>query len=154
MLSPFPMQALSRGAVVSKKLAAKSTAQFDARTAVQLEHRSRSIGAPVDDAAIDRILATIDLTGTTAILIYVPEKLDAATAAAVKRMRWGGEMRWMLNFLKARVRQRKLSTPQARKKIKNLVKALSEAKTMLRTDRPVMRQRLRLKWRFTVCRKT
>ena len=121
--------------MASKKPAVQSTAQFDARTAAQLEHRSRSIGAPVDDAAVDRILATVDLAGTTAIRPGVDVAgIATATAAAIKRRRWGGEMRMMLSFLKAKVRRKNLSTPQIRKKIESLAQALSKTKTALETE--------------------
>ena len=121
--------------MASKKPAVRSTAQFDGRTAAQLERRSRSIGAPVDDAAIDRILATVDLAGTTTILAGVEAaKLDPATAAKIKHARWYGEMRSMLSFLTAMVRRRNLNTRQAGKKMAKLEKALSEAKTVLKTD--------------------
>ncbi len=129
------MQAPGSGVVASKKPAVRSTAQFDGRTAAQLERRSRSIGAPVDDAAIDRILATVDLAGTTTILAGVEAaKLDPATAAKIKHARWYGEMRSMLSFLTAMVRRRNLNTRQAGKKMAKLEKALSEAKTVLKTD--------------------
>jgi hypothetical protein len=136
VLPPLPCRRQAEGAVASKKPAAQSTARFDARTAAQLERRSRSIGAPVDDAAIDRILATVDLADTTAILAPGVDaaKFDAATSAEIKRMRWGGEIRSMLSFLTAMVRRRKLNTPQASRKMAKLAKALCEAKTVLKND--------------------
>jgi hypothetical protein len=90
------------------------------------------IGAPVDDTAVDRILATIDLAGTTAILSpgVEAEKLDAATATEFKRTRWGGAVRSMLGFLTALIRRRALSTSQARKKIAGLIDALSDPKVI------------------------
>jgi hypothetical protein len=103
--------------------------------AAQLERRSRSIGALVDDAAIDRILEPIDLAGTTAFVAGIDAaKRDAATAAAIKRKRWGGEMRSMLSFLTTMVRRRELDTREARRKMARLAKALSEAMEVLRTD--------------------
>jgi hypothetical protein len=124
------MQALGSGVVASKKPAVPSTAQFDARKAAQLEGRSRSIGAPLDDTAIDRILETVDLAGTTAVLGGVDEA--NINAAAIKRGR--GEIRSMLSFLTAMVHRRNLNTPQASKKMAKLAKALSQAKTVLKTE--------------------
>jgi hypothetical protein len=122
--------------MVNKKPAAYSAVKLDTHFAAQLERRSRLIGAPVDDAAIDRVLATVDLTGTTGILTPGTEvaKLDAETAAEIKRGIWGGEVRSTLSFLAATVRRRRLSTSQARKKVATAAKALSNAKIMLRHD--------------------
>ena len=100
-----------------------------ARSAAELERLSYLIGAPVDDTAIDRILSSVDLIGTTGILMpgVEAEKLNAVTAAAIKRGRWGGEIRSMLSFLTAMLRRRELSTSQARTKIAKLANALSDA---------------------------
>jgi hypothetical protein len=86
------------------------TKKFTARSAPQLERLSRQIGEHVDDAAIDRILATVDLAGTTGILPpdYDASNLTAKKAAEIKRARWGGEIRSVLSFLTAMVRRRKL----------------------------------------------
>lgn len=119
----------------NKKPAPLSAAKLNPQLATQLERLSRTIGAPVDDAAIDRILATVDLADATAILPGVDvAMIDTVTAAAIKRQRWGGEMGRMLSFLKAMVRRRNLSTPQICKKIENLAQALSKAKTALKTE--------------------
>jgi hypothetical protein len=77
------------------------------RSAAELERLSLTIGASVDDAAVDRILATIDLAGTTGILSpgVEADKLDAATATAIKCARWGPTIRWMLSFLTGIVRR-------------------------------------------------
>jgi hypothetical protein len=100
--------------MASKKPAAYSAAKFDGHLATKLERLSRTIGAPVDDGAVDRVLATVDLAGTTGILAPGVEaaKLDAATAAQIKRLRWGGEVRSILGFLTAMVRRRELSKPR------------------------------------------
>jgi hypothetical protein len=122
--------------MASKKPAAYSAVKLDTHLAAQLERRSRMIGAPVDDAAIDRILATVDLTGTTGILAPGVEAatLNAGQASAIKRTRWQGEVRSMLSFLAAMVRRRKLNTSQARKKVATTAKALLQAKTVLKDD--------------------
>ena len=105
--------------------AAVSSKKLSPHSATELERQSRLIGAPpVDDAAIDRILATIDLAGTSAILAPGVEAstLDAAHAAKIKRLSWSGQVRSMLSFLTAMVRRRKLSTAKARKKLTKAVK--------------------------------
>jgi hypothetical protein len=85
---------------------------------------SCQIGAPVNDEAVDRILATIDLAGTTVLLPGIDvRKLDAPTTAAIKRARWGGSVRSMLSFLTATVHLRKLSTQEARKELAKLARA-------------------------------
>jgi hypothetical protein len=119
-----------------KKSIVRSALRLDAQSAAQLERRSRQIGAFIDDAAIDRILENIDLTGTTGILAAGVDaaKLNAGASATIKRLRWGGQIRSMLSILTAMVRRRKLSTARARKKLTGIVNALSAAKTCLRND--------------------
>ena len=136
MLPPFPLQAPGIGAMASRKPAARSAVKLDTNLAAHLERRSRQIGASVNDAAIDRILATINLGGTTAILApgVVAEQLDNATAAATKRARWGGEVRSILSFLTAMVRRRKLSAPRHHKRMARAAKALSEATVLMEND--------------------
>jgi hypothetical protein len=130
------MQPLAEGAVATKKLTVKPTARFDDRMAAKLERRSRSIGAPVDKAAIDRILETIDLAGKKAFLIPDPGavKVGVADAAKVKYFCWGEQIRSDLGFLTAVMRRRKLNTRQAIKKTENIAKKMSEIKTVLKTD--------------------
>jgi hypothetical protein len=121
------MQAPGRDAVVNKKPAASSTAKVETHSAARLERLSRQIGAPVNDEAVDRILATIDLAGTTVLLPGIDAKmLGPSTTAEIKRYRWGGSMRSMLSFLGAIVHLRKLSTQEARKKISKLAKAFAQ----------------------------
>ena len=97
----------------------------ETHSAARLERLSRQIGMPVNDEAVDRILATIDLEGTTVLLPGVDAgKLEAATTAGIKWSRWGGSVRSMLSFLGAIVHLRKLSTPEARKKIAEFGRAL------------------------------
>jgi hypothetical protein len=122
--------------MASKKPASYSAAKFDAHLATKLERLSRTIGASVDDKAVDRILATVNFAGTSGVLAAGVEavKLDPATGAEIKRMRWGGEVRSILGLLTVMVRRRKLSTPRNRKKLNTAAKALNEAKIMLRSD--------------------
>jgi hypothetical protein len=104
--------------------------------AAELARRALTISAPVDDAAVDRILATVDLAGTTAVLAQgvKAQNLDPATAVAFKRRRWGAEIRSTLSFLTTMVRCRKLNTQRARKKLTKLEDAFSEAKPLLKID--------------------
>ena len=122
--------------MASKNLTVKPTARFDDRMAARLERRSRSIGTPVDKAAIDRILETIDLAGKEPLL--APDldaaKIDVADAPKVKREFWGAQIRRELGFLTAMVPRRKLNTQRAINKTENLAKKLSETKTLLKTD--------------------
>jgi hypothetical protein len=121
------MQASSRGAVVQKPAAARSAAKPKTHSAAQLERLSHQIGAPVDDEAVDRILAKIDLAGTTLLLPGIDAaKLDATTAAAIKRARWGGSVRSMLSFLGAIVHLRKVSTQEARKRIAKIARVVAQ----------------------------
>jgi hypothetical protein len=101
--------------------------------AEELARRALTISAPVEDAAVDRILATIDLTGTTGVLAPGNEaqNLDPAD---FKRMLWGAEISSMLSFLTAMVRCRKLNTLRARRKMTKLEDAFSQAKLVLKID--------------------
>jgi hypothetical protein len=139
----------------NKKPASRSAAKLNPQLAIQLERLSRTIGAPVDDAAIDRILATVDLAGTAGILAESYEaakpdldgstrifaegketnKLSGSQVAEIKRWRRGGSVCSMLSFLKATVRQREMSTLRTRKAIVTAKASLSSgAMATLRSD--------------------
>jgi hypothetical protein len=111
--------------------------RLSAELAAELERQSRLIGAPVDDAGIDRILATIDLSGIPGVLVSGVEAsaLDMRTIATIKRGRWGGAMRSMLSFVSAMSRRQKLDTLRTRRRIAR-IKALlsSDVMILLRSD--------------------
>jgi hypothetical protein len=124
-LPPPPMQAPGIGAMVKKKSAVPLTSKT--HSAARLERLSCQFGVPVDDESAERILATIDLAKTTVLLPGIDAaKLDATTAAAIKRARWGGSVRSMLSFLGAIVHLRKLSTREARKEIVKFAKTFAQ----------------------------
>jgi hypothetical protein len=111
--------------------------RLSAELAAELERQSRLVGAPIDDAGIDRILEAVDLSGIPGILIPGLEAsaVDMRTIAAIKRGRWGGSVRSMLSFLATMSRRRKLDTVRARRRIAR-IKALlsSDVMTLLRGD--------------------
>jgi hypothetical protein len=104
-----------------------------AHSVSELDRLSRFVGAPIDEAAVDRILKIISLVGTTGILApdVDAETLDEAIAAEIKRVRWGGALRTSLGFLTAIVRRRS-NASLARKEIARLKKAVSKAEIALR----------------------
>jgi hypothetical protein len=59
--------------------------RLSAELAAELERQSRLVGAPIDDAGIDRILEAVDLSGIPGILIPGLEAsaVDMRTIAAI-----------------------------------------------------------------------
>jgi hypothetical protein len=78
------------GGMAKNKPSTSSAALLDTRSATELERLSRIVGAPVDERAIDRILAVIELEGKTGILAegFDPATLDSSATAEIKRHRW------------------------------------------------------------------
>jgi hypothetical protein len=70
------------------------------------------MAAPVEDAAIERVLATVNLMDTIGILVpgVDPAKLDQKTAAEIKWLRWAGGVGKTLSLLRA-VMQRREAAP-------------------------------------------
>jgi hypothetical protein len=103
----------------------------------QLDHLLYRFAAPVDDAAIDRVLATFSLAGITGILARNVDAatLDEKTAAKIKRLRWGGAVKTMLGFLTAIVQRRERAavlkrgrkSPVARQFARSVLKFLEPA---------------------------
>ena len=123
--------------MAKNKPSTSSAALLDTRSATELERLSRTVGAPVDEKAIDRILEVIELAGKTGILAegFDPATLDLSTTVEIKRFRWGADVRWMLSFLTARIHQRKLSTLRTRRAIAKAKKLLSSNEiAVLRSD--------------------
>jgi hypothetical protein len=113
--------------VAKKKPAASSTANLETHSAARLERLSRQIGVSVNDKAVDRILATIDISGTSVLLPGIDAaNLDAATTAEIKRLRWGGSVRSMLSFLGAIVHLRKLNIQKGRREVARLARAFAQ----------------------------
>ena len=113
--------------MAKKKPVVHLTTKLETHSTARLERLSRQIGVPVNDEAIDRILTTIDLAKTTVLLPGIdPAKLDAATIAAIKRLRWGGSVRSMLSFLGAIVHLRKLSIQKGRTEVVRLARAFAQ----------------------------
>jgi hypothetical protein len=105
------------------------------RSPTQLDRLLRRFAAPIDVAAVDRILATVSLANTTGVLAPGVDAatLDEVTAAEIKRARWGGAVGTMMGFLMAIVaRRREMSKSQALARVRKSPRAMKTVQAVLR----------------------